>query len=442
MSEDLNKLFDSARNEKPTISFEKVSERFTQSVQANQPRVQLKNSQWLTLKNGIIMTTLLISIGIGLSFLSFNQPEKRKLDNTSKKSEVTASVKEAIVESSTPELSLPLEPVKNIAFRYKKYELVPLPLYFETNYFIHDDTLNDSKQNEKNNANWKDEYPFPKLTQEEIDANHKQKKKMLKAMEKLDKKSLAYVPSGTFDYLGKKVSLQAFYMSKTEVTNLEYRTFLFDLLIQGRKDDFLKAKPDQSQWAKIEGLTAFALNPMEEHYFSHPEYNDYPVVNISREGAEMYCVWLSKELYQYVGKDKMEKYNDFRIPGRVEWVYAASSGGVDYPFPWKGEFVRNSDGCFLANYKPFQNSYFDDGGFFTVKVDSYNPNSIGIYNMSGNVSEMVYNSFNSRENPGTCGGGWLSNMEEIKILGPDPYEGKTEAHANIGFRFVMTYTGR
>ncbi len=29
---------------------------------------------------------------------------------------------------------------------------------------------------------------------------------------------------------------------------LEYRTFLFDLLIQGRKEDFLLAKPDQKLW--------------------------------------------------------------------------------------------------------------------------------------------------------------------------------------------------
>ena len=69
-------------------------------------------------------------------------------------------------------------------------------------------------------------------------------------------------------------------MQTTEVTNLEYRTFLFDLLIQGKKDEFLKAKPDQAMWTK-EYKYAF-LKPMEEHYFSHAAYDEYPVVAISR----------------------------------------------------------------------------------------------------------------------------------------------------------------
>jgi hypothetical protein len=80
-----------------------------------------------------------------------------------------------------------------------------------------------------------DEYVFPKLTEEEIKTNNKQKKLMLKNLEKFDKKVYAYIPTGTFDYQGKQVSVKSFYMQKTEISNLEYRTFLFDLLIQGMK---------------------------------------------------------------------------------------------------------------------------------------------------------------------------------------------------------------
>ena len=126
----------------------------------------------------------------------------------------------------------------------------------------------------------KDEYIFPKLTNEEIAANHKQKKQMLKALEKLDRKVYSFLVSGSFDFNGKMTSVQAFIIQKTEVSNLEYRTFLFDLLIQGRKDEFLKAKPDQAMWTKLLGEFN---KPMEELYFSHAAYNDYPVVNGSRE---------------------------------------------------------------------------------------------------------------------------------------------------------------
>ncbi|MEY3438630.1 MAG: hypothetical protein RL265_1215, partial [Bacteroidota bacterium] len=69
-----------------------------------------------------------------------------------------------------------------------------------------------------------DEYVFPKLTEEEIKANNKRKKAMLKALEKLDRKIYTFLLSGSFDYLGEMTSVQAFLIQKTEVSNLEYRT--------------------------------------------------------------------------------------------------------------------------------------------------------------------------------------------------------------------------
>ena len=225
-------------------------------------------------------------------------------------------------------------------------------------------------------------------------------------------------------------------LGSEEVTNLEYRTFLFDLLIQCKKEEFLKAKPDQAKWTELFGESNKA---MEELYFSEEAYNDYPVVNVSREGAEMYCFWITDELNKtLIGKGK-KPFNDLRLPLHVEWVKAASDEGRQLPYPWDGEFLRNAEGCYLANLKPTNGAYSDDGGFHTVKVNSYNPNVLGIFNLSGNVAEMVYDTYKRKDLPRTVGGGWMSNEEELKILGPDPYSGKTEAHPNIGFRVVFTY---
>ena len=63
----------------------------------------------------------------------------------------------------------------------------------------------------------------------------------------------------------------------------------------------------------------------------------------------------------------------------------------------------------------------------TAPVKSYYPNELGLYNMCGNVAEMVYNSSGTRTNPGTAGGSWLNTKEEIKIYGSDSYDGRAPA---------------
>jgi formylglycine-generating enzyme required for sulfatase activity len=307
-------------------------------------------------------------------------------------------------------------------------------------------------------VNFFDEYIFPKLTDEEIKETARFKREMLRSLQKFDKKEYAFIPTGTFLYENDSMSVQSFYMGKKEISNKEYRTFLFDLIIQGRTDQFLIAKPDQSQWSTSKGNTA-----MEEHYFSHPAYDNFPVVNVSRAGAELYCKWLSQELLKFVGDKHPERYNDVRIPMHVEWVFAASAEGKQLPYPWDGIYLRNYQGLILANYRaemdPLREDYranispkdtLDHGNAkfqgedLTAPVGSYFPNANGLFNMSGNVAEMVYHSNTDRrveiyaKEPGTAGGGWMNTAEEIKILAPDPYKGIVDAHRNIGFRIVMT----
>jgi hypothetical protein len=110
--------------------------------------------------------------------------------------------------------------------------------------------------------------------------------------------------------------------------------------------------------------------------------------------------------------------------------------------------MRDSKGLYLANHKPSPTNFLDDGGFTTVKVDSYHPNELGLYNMSGNVAEMVDNMdfkvIDGRKTwtkigIGTAGGGWLESAEDIKIIAKDNYDGISLAHPNIGFRYVKTF---
>jgi formylglycine-generating enzyme required for sulfatase activity len=256
---------------------------------------------------------------------------------------------------------------------------------------------------------------------------------MIKQWVKRDKYQ-SFIPMGSYTKNGKTTSVNAFYMSPTEVTNLEYRTFMFDLLQQGRKEDYLKVKPDPSQWLK---MYPKYNAPMEKMYFAHPAYNLYPVNNIPRVGAQIYCLWLTEIVNAYLNEKKKAEIAVIRIPLDTEWEHAATGHNENYKYPWGGPYTRNSKGCYLANFNPDGEQPNDDGAMHTAAVSSYSPNDYGLYCMSGNVAEMVVNSADSTI--GTKGGGFLSSSEEMVIDAPIQNIGVDSAQMDIGFRVVCTY---
>lgn len=319
---------------------------------------------------------------------------------------------------------------------------------------------------------------IPTLTEKEIRVTQAYKTQMIKQILKKDK-NWCYVPMSTDTFYGDVVSMSAFYMAATEVTNNQYRTFLNDLIIQGKLEEFVKAVPDTSKWisngralwyrfqpdsAKWDGSPAAFFEPMRKNYYWHPAYDAYPVVCVSREGAKMYCDWLTNAVNEKIKKDYPENkwesmfINDLRIPQDLEWMMAARAGHGSIDYPWafgklpKG--VQNSHGCYLANFcirnykeeiacpnKKFPDAYTSAGSisrdyFFVCPVGSYNPNDYGVFCMAGNVAEMVI--VGKTGKAGTKGGSWDSDAEHIKINSEDQYAGVTEGSMYVGFRPVFT----
>ena len=67
----------------------------------------------------------------------------------------------------------------------------------------------------------------------------------------------------------------------------------------------------------------------------------------------------------------------------------------------------------------------------TAPVATYYPNDYGLFNMSGNVAEML-------SEPGqTKGGSWRSSGYYIQIEVEDEYAGWEKPNPMIGFRYFM-----
>ena len=229
------------------------------------------------------------------------------------------------------------------------------------------------------------------------------------------------------------------------------------------KRDVINVYPDTLCW--IHDFTYSFNEPMTNMYYWHPAYDEYPLVGVTWKQARAFSIWRTHLFNNFLQESGGVYVQDFRLPTESEWEYAAR-GGLDLsPYPWGGPYIRNSRGCFLANFKPLRGNYIDDGGFHTVPVLSYSPNDYGLYCMAGNVAEWTSNAYDesaydfahdlnmdyvyeAKENDPPVlkrkvirGGSWKDIGYYIQTS-TRTYEYQDSAKCYIGFRNVMSYLGR
>jgi len=213
------------------------------------------------------------------------------------------------------------------------------------------------------------------------------------------------------------LSVDDFYMSKFEVTVEEYQAFVE---ATGYKTD---AEKENRPWGfdGIQQREDTGRNWRKDN-FGNDAHTHHPVTHVSWNDAMEYCKWLSKK----TGKS-------YRLPTEAEWEYAAGNGSKHTRFSWgsaetlteKSENLADETARQVIDFSVHVSDYFD-GTVFVAHVGSYAPNSFGLYDMGGNVSEWCLDRYayhylpKATFSPGNGyrtvrGGNWYSWPKESKV---------------------------
>lgn len=160
-----------------------------------------------------------------------------------------------------------------------------------------------------------------------------------------------------------------------------------------------------------------------------------PVENVSWFDAILFCNKLSnlKNIppYYNIEEDKVISHNElskgYRLPTKKEWIFAAVCGNKKEQHIFSGSNDISEVGWFNSN-----------SSLKTKSCGQKKTNSIGLYDMSGNIWEWTADK--KKETVYVCGGSAKSAAEECEILqqGNFTYPANTK-NPFIGFRLVKSY---
>ncbi|MES2773852.1 MAG: formylglycine-generating enzyme family protein [Bacteroidota bacterium] len=226
---------------------------------------------------------------------------------------------------------------------------------------------------------------------------------------------MVLIPGGSFEmggdneqasedeYPKHKVTVDAFYMDETEVTNDQFQKFVDAtkyITTAERKpnwEELKKSVPPGTQKPPDSLLVAASLvfkqrnGPVDLNDYSHwwnwvtgadwrhpggPGTDikgkaNFPVVHVSWDDATAYCKWAGK-----------------RLPTEAEWEYAARGTLSNNIYPWGNEHVN--EGVPKANSWEGKFPYLNeqrDGYLKYAPVKIFKCNKYGLFDMAGNVWE-------------------------------------------------------
>ncbi len=210
------------------------------------------------------------------------------------------------------------------------------------------------------------------------------------------------------------VTVQAFYIAQTEVTNAQFATFLNE------------AKLDPAQSIQLVGYKGNSIRPTQiiytgKRYRAALGRERHPVSTVTYEGARLYCEWLNG-----------------RLPTEFEWMAAIRAGSASR-YPW-----GDSPDVDKATWAQTWN-----GAMPTTEVGSHLPNAYGIYDGMGNVWEWTSSFYlpydgsakmdDGKERRVLKGGDWYVNPVDLSVYTRFVLEPTVRGlmDGGVGFRCVV-----
>jgi sulfatase modifying factor 1 len=246
------------------------------------------------------------------------------------------------------------------------------------------------------------------------------------------------IPKGEY-FVGKKdhmtnpfrrVMVDSFFISKTEITNQQFETFIS---ATGYKTDAERMHnamvfvPGLKEFEWMSDSTAFWRYPNGKSRGGIENKMNHPVTTISYTDVMAYCKWAK-----------------VRLPVLDEWEIASRAGTVTDYF-WgndRSQIKKYANIWYGRNHLVADSS---DGYMYTSPVASFAPNPWGLYDMYGNVFEFcdgeVYGKPKNKAIAHARGGSWWCSKNACNFF--NSYDiGRVSIHAsfsNQGFRVVSIY---
>ena len=150
----------------------------------------------------------------------------------------------------------------------------------------------------------------------------------------------------------------------------------------------------------------------------------YKSVNGTSSTSQLPIIDYFSSYASFIEKLNNETKLNFSLPTSSQWLYAAKGGNKSQNYTYSGSNTPGDVAWYAANCSQKQ------------KVKTKAPNELGIYDMSGNVAELVVDRNLSGYNYSYFGGSWADKTTNITRAS---YGGTYDNFVSaVGFRLILT----